>query len=928
MVRDRADAGMITGVIDGFTHQLPDGDPEETREWIDSFDALVGRAGRSRARFMLASLMERAGELNVGSAPPTWTPYVNTIATGDQPWFPGDEHIERRIRAFIRWNAAAMVINANKTSDGIGGHLSTFASSASLYEVGFNWFFQGKDDGQPGDHVYFQGHAAPGVYARAYLERRLEDHHLDRFRMEISGRGLSSYPHPRLMPDFWEYPTVSMGLGPINSIYHARFNKYLEHRQIDDTSSSRVFCFLGDGECDEPETLGAISLAGRSGLGNLIWLVNCNLQRLDGPVRGNGQIIQELEGVFRGAGWNVIKVIWGSAWDELIHRDLDGVLLNKFNTTVDGEYQRLAVEGGDYVREHFFGPDPRLRAIVDHLSDDELFDLPRGGHDYQKLYAAYRAATEENDAPTVILAKTIKGWTLGEGFEARNATHQIKKMTSSQILDLRERLHLEEEIPESSLQGDRAPYFRPSEDSPEFEYMMQRRRALGGSVPKRRIRSRRPATLPDPSVFLGLSKGSEGREVSTTMALTGLLRDLLRDDSFGPRVVPIVPDEARSFGMDSLFREFGIYAPFGQLYEPIDHELLLSYSEDTDGQLLEEGITEAGSLSSFIAAGTSYANLGVPMVPFFTFYSMFGFQRVGDLIWSAADSRARGFLMGATAGRTTLAGEGLQHLDGHSHVLSSTVPACQSYDPAFAYELAAIVDDGLERMYGSDDPEANEDIFYYVTVYNQPHVMPPRPDHVTPADIVAGLYKMTDASERPLSATLLFSGPAHLAAFEAAEELADRWGVGVDLWSATSYKRLREEALETERHNRLHPEDDRVEPLVARLLADGEGPVVAVTDFMKAVPDQVARWVPRPFHVLGTDGFGRSDTREALRRFFEVDTGHVVVAVLSALAETGVVEPSIVAEAIALHGIDVDLPDPGRHDSVPATGRGIGHSKK
>ncbi len=877
---------------------------------------------------MLAKLLERAGELNVGHAPPTWTPYVNTIATDDQPWFPGDEHIERRIRAFIRWNAAAMVINANKTADGIGGHLSTFASSASLYEVGFNWFFRGKDDGRPGDHVYFQGHAAPGVYARAYLERRLEDHHLDRFRMEIGGGGLSSYPHPRLMPDFWEFPTVSMGLGPINSIYHARFNRYLQNRRIEDTSDSRVFSFLGDGECDEPETLGAISLAGRAGLGNLVWIVNCNLQRLDGPVRGNGQIIQELEGVFRGAGWNVVKVIWGSEWDELISADIDGILLNKFNSTVDGEYQRLAVEGGDYVREHFFGPDPRLRAMVDHLSDEQLADLPRGGHDYQKVYAAYRNATEENDAPTVILAKTIKGWTLGEGFEARNATHQIKKMTTNELLALRERLHLEDEIPESALTGDRAPYYRPDEDSPEHEYMVQRRRALGGSIPKRRVRNRRPLTMPDPSVFAGLTKGSEGRAVSTTMAMTTLLRDLMRDEEFGSRVVPIVPDEARTFGMDSLFREFGIYAPFGQLYEPVDHELLLSYSESTDGQLIEEGITECGSMSSFIAAGTSYANLGVPMVPFYTFYSMFGFQRTGDSIWSAADSRARGFLLGATAGRTTLAGEGLQHQDGHSLLLAASVPACQAFDPAFAYELGAIIDDGLKRMYGHEDSHRNEDVFYYVTIYNEPYVMPPQPDHVTDADVVRGLYLWADApdgEQAPIRATLLFSGSAQGAAREAAAELADRWGVATDLWSATSYKRLREEALAVERRNRLHPLEAAEVPLVTRLLADGNGPVVAVSDYQKLVPGQIARWVPRPYHTLGTDGFGRSDTRAALRRFFEVDTGHVVVGVLHALSREGTIDPVVVAEAITHYGLDTEIADPGRADTVPEPGRSVGH---
>jgi pyruvate dehydrogenase E1 component len=913
-------------MIDGFTNQLPDSDPEETGEWLDSFDSLVDRSGRRRARFMLAKLMERAGTLNVGNAPPTWTPYINTISPSDQPWFPGDEELERRIRSFIRWNAAAMVINANKTADGIGGHLSTFASSATLYEVGFNWFFRGKDDGQPGDHVYFQGHAAPGVYARAFLERRLEEEHLNRFRMEVKSGGLSSYPHPRLMPDFWEYPTVSMGLGPINSIYHARFNKYITDRRLDDTSSSRIFSFLGDGECDEPETLGAISLAGRAKLGNLVWIVNCNLQRLDGPVRGNGKIIQELEGVFRGAGWNVIKVVWGSVWDEIIQKDTDGVLLNKFNTTVDGEFQRLAIEPASYVRENFFGPDPRLSELVSHLTDKEIEDLPRGGHDYQKVFAAYKAATEENDAPTVILAKTVKGWTLGEGLEARNATHQIKKMTKEQLLALRERLQLTEDIPEALLEGDRAPYLRPSEDSDEYQYMMQRRRALGGSIPKRRIRERRPLTLPDPSVFDGLTKGSQGRPVSTTMALTNLLRDLMRDKEFGPRVVPIVPDEARTFGMDSLFREFGIYAPFGQLYEPIDHELLLSYREDTDGQLLEEGITEAGSLSSFIAAGTSYANLGVPMVPFFTFYSMFGFQRVGDLIWSAADARTRGFLLGATAGRTTLAGEGLQHQDGHSLVLATTVPPCQAYDPAFAYELGAIIDDGLQRMYGHADPLKNEDIFYYLTLYNEPYEMPARPDNISKTDIVNGIYRWADGPECSHQAGIMFSGSAHQAARDAAAELATRWDVSCDLWSVTSYKRLREQAQEVDRLNRLHPEDAPQEPLVTQVLNDGQGPLVAVSDFQQLVADQVSRWVPRPFTVLGTDGFGRSDTREALRRFFEVDMAHVVVAVLHALATAGEIPLETVNEAITLYGIDPESPDPGRHDTVPATGLGVGRS--
>ncbi|MDH3704676.1 MAG: pyruvate dehydrogenase (acetyl-transferring), homodimeric type [Acidimicrobiia bacterium] len=912
-------------MADHFARQLPDIDAIETQEWIESLDALAGRSGKVRARFIMARLIERAAELQVGVPPATSTPYVNTIPGEAQPWFPGDEQIERRIRAFIRWNAAAMVIRANKAADGIGGHLSTFASSAALYEVGFNWFFRGKDAGQPGDHIYFQGHAAPGVYARAYLERRLDESQLDGFRREIGGGGLSSYPHPRLMPEFWEYPTVSMGLGPLNSIYHARFNMYVHQRRIEDTSASKVWCFVGDGETDEPETLGAIALAGRAGLDNLIWVVNCNLQRLDGPVRGNGKIIQELEGVFRGAGWNVIKVIWGTRWDELLARDVDGVLLHKMNTTVDGEFQRYATESGTYIREHFFGPDPRLRAMVEHLSDDDLRTLPRGGHDYAKLYAAYKRASEQSGAPTVILAKTVKGWTLGEGFEARNATHQIKKMTAEQLLDLRSRIHLEDEIPESALADGNPPYFRPAEGSAEYEYMMQRRRALDGPLPERKLRARRPLSLPADSVFDALRKGSGGREVSTTMAFTGMLRDLMRDEQFGPRVVPIVPDEARTFGMDSLFREFEIYAPHGQLYEPVDHELLLSYSEDSDGQILEEGITEAGSMASFIAAGTSYANLGVPMVPFYTFYSMFGFQRVGDLIWSASDSRARGFLCGATAGRTTLLGEGLQHQDGHSLVLASTVPACMAYDPAFAYELGAIVNEGLSRMYGNRAGE-RADVFYYLTLYNENYAMPPRPDHVTDDDIVSGLYLWDHGdADRPHQATMIFSGSAQGAVRAAQTVLAHDYDVGVDLWSATSYKCLRDEALEVERWNRLHPTEPPRRSSVTTKLGDSGAPVVAVTDFMKAVPDLVSRWIERPYCSLGTEGYGRSDTREALRRFFEVDEGHVVVTVLASLAALGALDADVVAGAIERYGIDPEALPPFDPDNrplapTPATG--------
>ncbi len=885
-----------------FSHQLPDTDPEETREWLDSLDAVFSASGGQRSRYLLRQLLDRADELGTGLSGTVQTPYVNTIPTADQPFFPGDENIERRIRAFIRWNAAVMVVKANKRADGIGGHLSTFASSAALYEVGFNHFFRGKEDGLPGDAIYIQGHAAPGIYARAYLEGRLTEDQLDNFRMEIGGSGLSSYPHPRLMPDFWEYPSVSMGLGPINSIYHARFYRYLHDRRIEDTSESKVWCFVGDGECDEPETLGSISLAGRAKLGNLIWVVNCNLQRLDGPVRGNGKIIQELEGNFRGSGWNVIKVIWGSRWDELLAADVDGVLLEKMMTTVDGEYQRYATETGAYIRENFFGPDPRLRKMVDHLSDRQLEDLPRGGHDYLKLYAAYKAAVEATDRPTVILAKTIKGWTLGEGLEARNATHQVKKMTTAQLMDLRSRLHLEEEIPAEALEDDaNPPYYKPPPDSPEHQYLMARRKELDGPLPTRVVNIRRPIKLPDDKLFADYDEGSDGREVSTTMVFTQMLRNMMRDEEFGARVVPIVPDEARTFGMDSLFREFKIYASEGQLYEPVDHDLLLSYAEGQDGQLLEEGITEAGSLASWTAAATSYATMGVPMVPFYSFYSMFGFQRVGDLIWSAADSRARGFLMGATAGRTTLLGEGLQHQDGHSHLLASTVPACCAYDPAFAYELGAIVRSGLHRMYGNG---GGEDVFYYITIYNENYRQPRRADFISDEHILSGLYQWNHALEgTEQQATIIFSGTAHQAARDAQAELAEHYGIGVDLLSAPSFKAAREEALEVERWNRLHPDEEPRVPMVTQRLAEGQGPVVAVTDYMTLVPDQIARWVPRRFIPLGTDGFGRSDTRESLRRFFETDAHSVVSTVLSALAAEGSLDPSVAKDAITRYDL-------------------------
>ena len=889
-------------IIDGFTHQLPDIDEDETQEWVDSLDAVANARGPIRARFLMAKLLERARHLNIGVPASVSTPYVNTIPADQEPFYPGDADLEKRIRRFVRWNAAVMVIKANHEDPGIGGHLSSFASSAILYEVGFNHFFRGKEDGLPGDHVYIQGHAAPGVYARAFLEGRLSEEQLNNFRQEIGSNGLSSYPHPRLMPDFWEYPTVSMGLGPINSLYQARFNKYLQNRKLDETSNSRVWCFIGDGEIDEPETLGSITMAARENLDNLTWVINCNLQRLDGPVRGNGKVIQELEAIFRGAGWNVIKTIWGTEWDDLLAADDDGALVTKMNETVDGEYQRFKTESGAYVREHFFGPDPRLRKMVEHLSDDEIWQLRRGGLDYRKVYAAYKAATELTGAPTVILAKTIKGWTLGPDVEGRNATHQIKELTNKQLMGLRSTLHLEDEIPAESLEGDNEPpYFRPAPGSPEYEYLMGRRKALDGPVPSRSVDVRRPLTLPASSVFDEVKAGSGKAEASTTTAFTRLLRSLLRDEEFGDRVVPIIPDEARTFGMDSLFREFKIYASRGQLYEPVDHDMLLSYTEDTDGQILEEGITEAGSMASFTAAGMSYSTRGVPMVPFFTFYSMFGFQRIGDLIWAASDSRTRGFMLGATAGRTTLQGEGLQHQDGHSLILAATVPFVEAYDPAFAYEMGVIVEHGLDRMYG----ENPEDVFYYITLYNENYVMPPLPDGAEEG-ILAGIYKWADAPDAAHTATILFSGTAHTAARDAQTVLKEEYDIGVELWSVTSYKKLRDEALEAERWNRLHPADEPRIPFVTTELNESSGPVVAVSDFMRLVPDQISRWVPTDYFALGTDGFGRSDTRSKLRQFFEVDTANIVVTVLWRLAEAGAIETSVVADAIERYGIGTD----------------------
>ncbi len=897
-------------LFDGISHQVPDTDPGETEEWLESFDAIVDARGRSRARYLLMKLLERARTKQVDFPATVSTPYVNTIPADAEPWFPGDEYQERRIRAYIRWNAAAMVIRANTRTEGVGGHLSTYASSAALYEVGFNHFFRGKADGGFGDQVYFQGHAAPGIYARAYVEGRLSESELDSYRHEVGGDGLPSYPHPRTLPDFWEFPTVSMGLGPISAIYQAHVNRYLNQRRLVDTSAARVWCFVGDGEMDEPESSGALGVAGREHLDNLIFVVNCNLQRLDGPVRGNGKIIQELEAVYRGAGWNVIKVIWGSRWDALLARDVDGVLLDRMNTTVDGEYQKLATESGAYIREHFFGPDPRLRKMVEDLSDDELVSLPRGGHDYRKLYAAYKLATEQRGAPTVILAKTIKGWTLGPEIEARNATHQIKKMTKAQLRALRDRLYLTDDIPDSALEGD-PPYIRPAEGSDAMEYLRARGRVLDGPVPVRVVRPV-PPQRPDAKVFEEFAAGSGAQSVSTTMVFTRLLRTLVRDPTVGSLVAPIVSDEARTFGLEPLIAEAKIYAPEGQHYIPVDADLPLHYAESSSGQVLQEGITEAGALASFTALATSYATWGQPMVPVFLFYSMFGFQRVGDLAWALGDMRGRGILAGCTAGRTTLQGEGLQHDDGQSPLLASTNPAAMVYDASFAYEVATIVEAAVTEMLGPDP----KDRFWYLTLYNENHPMPPLPEGeegvAVRRGIIEGLYRFATAPDVPgdLRATLCFSGPMWSIAMEAQRILAERYGVGADAWAVTSWTSLRVDALEAERWNRLHPDCERRRALVTGALGSGTDPVVAITDYMRSVPDQVARFVDRPYTSLGTDGFGRSDARTALRSYFEVDAAHLVVAVLQQLALGGRVDPAVVAGAIADLGIDASRPAP------------------
>ncbi len=877
----------------------PQADRNGQDRWLDSIELVLESVLRDQPAEKLPLLFERLKERlrQAGLRIPVSvnTPYLNTIRPEDEPAYPGDREIERRIKSYIRWNAMAMVVNANRAHSGLGGHISTYASSATLYEVAFNHFFHGATADRQGDMVYFQGHASPGIYARAFLEGRIDVQQLHYFRQELARTGgLSSYPHPYLMPDFWQFPTVSMGLGPIMSIYQARFNRYLKARGLLQGEESKVWCFAGDGESDEPETLGALTLASREGLDNLIWVVNCNLQRLDGPVRGNGKIIQELEAAFRGAGWNVLKVVWGSDWDPLLAADSDGLLIRRMEEAVDGEYQKYSVEPGSYTRKQFFGKHPALAAMVNHLTDDQIRKLRRGGHDPKKVYAAYKAAIEHRGAPTVILAKTVKGYGLGEAGEGRNVTHQQKKLNEKELREFRVRFG----IPISDEEVVNTPFYRPPDDSPEMAYLRERRNALGGSLPKRTV-TVPPLEMPELESYSEFLKGTGHTEVSTTMAFVRMLGMLLRNKSIGRTIVPIIPDEARTFGMDPLFREIGIYSPKGQLYEPVDRESLLFYRESKDGQILEEGITEAGAMSSFIAAATSYANHGVNMIPFFIYYSMFGFQRIGDLAWAAGDMKAKGFMLGATAGRTTLNGEGLQHEDGHSHLLATTVPNLRTYDPAFAYETAVIVQDGLRRMYTE-----GEEVFYYITLYNENYPMPPMPEGVTEG-ILKGLYRFRRAEGTgKYKAQILASGPILRQALRAQEILRDQFYVSADIWSATSYKMLRNEALNVQRWNMLHPTAERRISYVEQTLQAEQGPFVAVSDYMKLVPDQIAPWVPGGLMTLGTDGFGRSDTRPALRRFFEIDAESIVMATLYALAEQGQYEHSAVAKAIRDLGID------------------------
>lgn len=868
----------------------------EIRDWLESLDYVIEEGGPDRVLELLRRLDIRARQAGVKIPYSANTPYINSIPPEEQAAFPGSREIERRIKSIIRWNAMAMVVRSNREESGIGGHISTYASAATLYEIAFNHFFRGPGEGHGGDQIYFQGHAAPGIYARAFLEGRLSKEQLENFRREERpAGGLSSYPHPWLMPSFWQFPTVSMGLGPIMSIYQARFNRYLEDRGLKEDTGSKVWAFVGDGETDEPETLGAITLASRERLDNLIWVVNCNLQRLDGPVRGNGKIIQELEAAFRGAGWNVIKVVWSSDWDPLLAKDHEGLLVQRMGEVVDGQYQKYTVESGAYIREHFFGTDPRLRKLVQNLTDEQIRRLRRGGHDPEKVYAAYQAAMNHKGSPTVIIAKTVKGYGLGESGEGKNITHQQKKLNEDELREFRTRFG----IPISDEDVARAPFYRPADDSPEMIYLRERREALGGYVPQRRAEVA-PLKTPPEELFEEFYAGTEGRAVSTTMVFVRILAKLLRDKELGKLIVPIVPDEARTFGMEAMFRQVGIYSHVGQLYEPVDSDSLIYYKEAKDGQILEEGITEAGSMSSFIAAGTAYATHGINMIPFFIYYSMFGFQRIGDLIWAAGDMRCRGFMLGGTAGRTTLAGEGLQHQDGQTHHFAYAYPTIMAYDPAYAYELAVIIRDGIRRMY-----EDQEDIFYYLTVMNENYPMPPMPEGCKEG-ILKGMYKFkaSDNKESKLRAQLFGSGTILNEVLKAQQLLEDKYGVAADVWSVTSYKELYKDGLECERWNMMHPAAKPKTPYVTQCLNGAEGPVIAASDYLKALPESISNWIPNRLLALGTDGFGRSESREALRNFFEVDARFITLATLKALADEKKIKASVVEKAMKDLGID------------------------
>lgn len=875
------------------------GNNGEEQQWLQSLQSVVEYALRKQrpgaTSGFLNSLTRSLREGGTEAPQVVGSPYINSIPENRQAPFPGDREMERRIKSYVRWNAMAMVVNANRKFGGLGGHISTYASSATLYEVAFNHFLRARTDTFIGDFAYIQGHATPGIYARAFLEGRINEARMQNFRQELApGGGLSSYPHPYLMPDFWQFPTVSMGLGPLCSIYQARFLRYMKARGLLKGEEPKVWAFLGDGETDEPESLGSLTLASRENLDNLVWVVNCNLQRLDGPVRGNGKIIQELEALFQGAGWNVIKVIWGSDWDPLLAADKSGLLIKRMEEVVDGDYQKYSVEPGSYTRRHFFGKYPELAALVNHLTDEQIHKLTRGGHDPRKVYAAYKAATEHPGQPTVILAKTVKGYGLGEAGEGRNITHQQKKLNEKELREFRARFGVpitDEEIAET-------PFFRPAANSPETKYLLERRKALGGFLPRRVVEAT-PLAVPPVETFSELLKGSGKFEVSTTMAFVRLISLLIRNKEIGRSIVPIIPDEARTFGLDALFREIGIYSPKGQLYEPVDRKSLLYYHEAKDGQILEEGITEAGSMASFIAAGTSYANAGRYLVPFYIYYSMFGPQRIGDLMWLAGDIKAKGFLLGATSGRTTLNGEGLQHQDGHSLLLTSSIPTMLTYDPAFSYELAVIIADGMRRMF-----KEGEDVFYYLALYNENYSMPALPQGCEQG-ILKGLYKFRAAGKSgKLRAQIFGSGPILREALRAQDILAEKYGVTADVWSATNYKLLRNDALQASRWNMLHPTETPRKPYIQNLLGAEDGPFIAVSDNMKMVPDQIAPWVPGGLTTLGTDGFGRSDTRQRLRRFFEVDAECTVIATLYALAQRGRVESKLVAKAI--RDLDVD----------------------